>query len=103
MAALAHAPGVLDFYMWLVWKSWTVNGHAAAVPLIPANGLNEQLGSAEYAQPRLFRFKVSTWPGQIKALWPECLADVSPAGDSIIILSSGRNPAIRPGRNAVSL
>jgi hypothetical protein len=25
-AALAHAPGVLDFYVWLVWRSWTVNG-----------------------------------------------------------------------------
>jgi hypothetical protein len=29
VAALAHAPGVLDFYIWLVWKSWTVIGTPA--------------------------------------------------------------------------
>jgi len=57
VAALAHAPGVLDFYMWLVWKSWTVKGRPASVPLVASNGLSEQLGSAEYAQPRLFRFR----------------------------------------------
>jgi hypothetical protein len=102
VAALAHAPGVLDFYMWLVWKSWTVNGHAASVPLIAANGLNEQLGSAEYAQPRLFRFKVRTWLRQVKALWPECPAEVSPAGDSIIVQSSRKSPAIKPAGKVVS-
>ena len=29
VAALAHAPGILDFYIWLVWRSWTVNGSPA--------------------------------------------------------------------------
>jgi len=56
IAALAHAPGVLDSYMWLVWKSWTVKSRPASVPLLAPNGLSEQLGSAEYLQPRLFRF-----------------------------------------------
>ena len=39
VAALAHAPGVLDFYVWLVWKSWTLNGNSARIPLFDGNGL----------------------------------------------------------------
>jgi len=101
IAALAHAPGVLDFYMWLVWKSWTVKGRPASVPLLAPNGLSEQLGSAEYAQPRLFRFRIKTGLRQVKALWPECPATISPPGDSIIVQSSQRNPAIRAARKAV--
>jgi hypothetical protein len=95
VAALALAPGVLDFYMWLVWKSWTVNARPASVPLTAEHGLNAQLGSAEYAQPRLFRLKVRTWLRQVKALWPECPAAISPAGDSIVVQSSRKSPAIR--------
>jgi Plasmid encoded RepA protein len=101
-AALAHAPGVLDFYMWLVSKSWTVNSRPVTVPLIAEHGLNKQLGSEEYAQPRLFRFKVRTWLRQVKALWPECPAAVSPTGDSIIVRSSRNNPAIRAVGKAVT-
>ena len=49
-------PGVLDFYMWLARKSWTVKSRPASVPLIAPNGLSEQLGSADYGQSTLFRF-----------------------------------------------
>jgi hypothetical protein len=101
LAALAHAPGALDFYMWLVGKSWTVKGRPASVPLVAPNGLSEQLGSAEYAQPRLFRFRIKTWLRQVKALWPECPAAISPTGDSILVQSSQRNPAIKAARKAV--
>ena len=24
VASLANAPGLLDFYVWIVWKSWTL-------------------------------------------------------------------------------
>ena len=68
VAALAHAPGVLDFYVWLVWKSWAVNGRPVSIPLVAEHGLNHQLGSAEYEQPRLFRFKIRTWLQQVKSL-----------------------------------
>ena len=30
VAGLANAPGLLDFYVWIVWKSWTVKTNAAA-------------------------------------------------------------------------
>ncbi len=101
-AALAHAPGVLDFYVWLVWKSWTVNGRPVSIPLLAEHGLNEQLGSAEYAQPRLFRFKVRTWLRQVKSLWPECPALVSADGHSLTIHSSRKSPAIRAVGKAVN-
>lgn len=95
VAALAHAPGVLDFYMWLVWKSWTVKGHPAKVPLVAPNGLSEPLESVIYTHPRLFRFKIRAWLRQVRALWPECPATISPNGDSIVIQSSNRSPAIK--------
>lgn len=103
VAAMAHAPGVLDFYMWLVWKSWTVNGRPISIPLIAEHGLNQQLGSAEYTQPRLFGFKIKTWLRQVKALWPECPAAVSPAGDSIVVHSSRKSPAINPAGKVANL
>ncbi len=37
VAALAHAPGVLDFYMWIVWKGWTINGRPPS-RLLPRTG-----------------------------------------------------------------
>jgi hypothetical protein len=103
VAALAHAPGVLDFYMWLVWKSWTVKGHPAQVPLVAPNGLSEQLGSVIYTHSRFFRFKIRSWLRQVKALWPECPATISPDGDYIVIQSSQRNPAIKARKNSASL
>ena len=102
VAALAHAPGVLDFYMWLVWKSWTVNGRPAVVPLVAEHGLSEQLGSAEYCEARFFRRKVRIWLQQVNALWPECPASISATGSTIIVQSSRQSPAIRAVAKAVN-
>jgi Plasmid encoded RepA protein len=102
VAALAHAPGVLDFYVWVVWKSWAVNGRPVSIPLVADHGLNEQLGSAEYAQPRLFRFKIRTWLQHVKSLWPECPAVLSADGQSLVIHPSRKSPAIRTVRKAVN-
>jgi hypothetical protein len=102
VAALAHAPGVLDFYVWLVWKSWTVNGRTASIPLVAEHGLSEQLGTTEYAQPRLFRFKIRTWLQQVKTLWPECPAVLSTDGQVLTIHSSRKFPAIRTVRKALN-
>jgi len=33
IAAIAHALGTLDFYIWIVWKGWTVNANPARIPL----------------------------------------------------------------------
>jgi hypothetical protein len=88
--------------MWIVWKSWTINGRPASIPLIAEHGLNAQLGSREYAQARLFRFKIKTWLGRVKSLWPECPVEISPDGEFLIVKSSRKSPAIRAVGKAVS-
>jgi Plasmid encoded RepA protein len=61
IAALAHAPGALDFYVWIVWKSWVVNARRAYIPILSSGGLSEQLGCKSYAVDRTFRHVLSRW------------------------------------------
>jgi len=39
VAALAHAPGLLNFYVWISWKRWAVKGVPKHVPLFGLNNL----------------------------------------------------------------
>jgi hypothetical protein len=48
----------------------------------------------EYTEPRFFRAKVKIWLRQVKALWPQSSAFISPDGSSIEIQSSRANPPI---------
>jgi len=84
IAALAHAPGVLDFYLWLAWKSWAPNGSPAFVPLFTTFGLSSQLGTREYPVRR-FRQIIGQWLGKVRALWPECPADISRDSQYLIV------------------
>ncbi len=77
MAALANAPGVLDLYLWLVWKTWSLNNNTARIPLFAAGGLANQLGSGEYSADRFFRRKLTLWLAEVKAFWPHCPAQIS--------------------------
>ncbi len=95
VGALANAPGVLDLYLWIVWKSWTVNGQPAQIPLTGPSGLSQQLGTSEYSRDRRFRGKLISWLRQIKAFWPECPATMSPCGRLLVIQSSKGSPAIK--------
>ncbi|HTV53797.1 MAG TPA: replication protein RepA, partial [Terriglobia bacterium] len=101
VAALAHASGVLDFYIWLVWKSWTLNGRPTRIPLFGPTGLQSQLGAEDYSLSRYFRRKISSWLRYVKALWPECAARLSEDG-SFLILSSpkGASPVRSLGSSA---
>jgi hypothetical protein len=54
VAMLASAPGILDFYGWLAWKSWNVKTGVARVPLFGNGGLTCQLGCGEYSCERFF-------------------------------------------------
>ena len=101
VAALAHAPGLLDFYVWITWKSWTVNGLCARVPIFGPNGLSNQLGTQYYSVERLFRHKLLQWLGQVKQLWPECPACVSEDGRYLVVRSARESPAIKPVEKAV--
>jgi hypothetical protein len=94
IVAFAHAPGVLDFYLWLVWRSWTLNGSVVSVPLFTASGLSSQLGTSEYSARR-FRQLIGQWLRRVKALWPECPAEMSRNGESLVVRSSKHCPAIR--------
>jgi len=88
LAALANAPGVLDFNVWLVWRSFTLRGHMARIPLLGPSGLAAQLGNAPYAVERTFRLTVRRWLRTVSALWPECPANLSGDGGSLIIRTS---------------
>jgi len=103
ISALANAPGVLDFYMWLVWRSWTIRSGTISVPLVSERGLNEQLGSKNYTEPRYFRAKVRTWLRQVKVLWSECPAYISSDGCFIEIRSCRANPPIPTSPKARNL
>jgi hypothetical protein len=96
IAAVAHAPGLLDFYVWITWKSWTVNGHPVRIPLFGANGLCNQLGTVQYSVDRFFRHKIAQWLRQVKALWPECPAALSEHGHRLVVRSSKKSTAIHP-------
>jgi hypothetical protein len=97
VAALANAPGTLDLYIWLSWRSWTLApGHIARIPLFGQNGLCAQLGSIDYARPRRFREKLAQWLREVNAWWPDCPAEMSHDGKALRIASARRSPAINP-------
>jgi Plasmid encoded RepA protein len=94
IAALAHAPGLLDFYVWITWKSWTVNGQAARIPILGPTGLGNQLGSVQYSVDRLFRHKILHWLRHVRLLWPQCPAKVSQDGCFLVVHSSRQSAAL---------
>ena len=101
VAALAHAPGLLDFYVWITWKSWTVNGPRALVPIFGPTGLSNQLGTKQYSVERLFRHKLLQWLGQVKQLWPECPTCISEDGRFLVVRSARKSSAIKPVEKAM--
>lgn len=96
VVALANAPGVLDFYVWLVRKSWSLRDRTARIPLLGAGGLTDQLGNSPYAVERTFPLTVLRWRRTVKALWPDCPAVISEEGQTLIVRSSVKSFAICP-------
>ena len=99
VSAPAHAPGLLDLYVWLVWKSWAVNGQPARIPILGPGGLNEQLGVAEYSLDRRLRHKILTRLLRVKLLWPQCPAYLGKDRRFLVVHSSRKSPAIRSASN----
>jgi hypothetical protein len=97
VAALANAPGLLDFYIWIVWKAWTLRNDVARIPLFGAHGLQGQLGAAHYSRNKRFRQTLRRWLATIKLLWPECPAHLSQGSKFLMVRSSTKRPAIRRG------
>ncbi|MGO8793018.1 MAG: replication protein RepA [Terriglobia bacterium] len=95
VVALANAPGTLDLYVWLVWRSWSLaEGQRARIPLFGTTGLAQQLGSKEYGRDRDFRQKLAKWLREVKEWWPECPAAGSPDGRFLILSSARGSPAV---------
>jgi hypothetical protein len=107
VAALANAPGVLDLYRWLVWKTWLPNGHSVRIPLFTPGGLADQFGFTQYSAARYFRRKLSHWLAEVKAIWPQCPAQVSLDGQALVLHSSENAPAIatlrKPGTRNMTI
>ncbi|HTS69553.1 MAG TPA: replication protein RepA [Terriglobia bacterium] len=94
VAGLANAPGLLDFYVWIVWKSWTVKATPARIPLFGPQGLQAQLGAATYSRSSRFRQTLRQWLERIKLFWPEYPVEPSRDGKFLIVCSSGQSPPI---------
>lgn len=93
--ALANSPGVLDFYVWLAWKTWVLKTGKISIPLFWPGGLREQLGCQIHPEDRFLRRKINQWLRVIRTHWPQCPAAVSSDGQSLIISSSKSAPALR--------
>jgi hypothetical protein len=102
VAAVANAPGVHDLYLWLVWKTWSLNNRTARIPLFASAGFANQLGSGAYSADRFFRRKLNRWLTEVKAFWPHCPAQISPDGQALIVYSSKKSPAIFPTQTITS-
>ena len=94
--ALANSPGVLDFHVWISWKSWVLKSGKIRVPLFSPSGLKQQLGCHIHPEDRFLRRKISQWLRVIRAHWPQCPAEISADGLSLEISSSKASPALSP-------
>jgi hypothetical protein len=81
---LASSPAVLDLFMWLSYRCFAAKSQDT-VPIFGPLGLASQLGNVEYSRPRKFREKLQTWLDVIKAMWPECPAEISKSGEHLMI------------------
>ena len=81
---LAAAPAVLDLYMWLSYRCFK-SKEREAIPIFGDFGLANQLGCVEYSRPRRFRAMLEQWLTAIRAIWPECPAQIAADGQSIQI------------------
>ena len=70
--------------MWLSYRCFLAKGQEA-IPLLGPVGLASQIGSVEYSRPRRFREKLDEWLETIRVLWPECPAQVSSDGMTLIV------------------
>jgi len=81
---LAGAAAVLDLFMWLSYRCHVSKGEES-IPIFGSFGLVQQLGCTKYSRPRRFRVKLEQWLGTIRTLWPDCPAELSGDGLSLVV------------------
>ena len=82
--ALSSSPAALDLFMWLSYRCYMAKG-PERVPIFGDFGLAAQLGSVGYARPRKFRERLESWLRLVRALWPECPAQIAGDGDNLLL------------------
>ncbi len=78
-----------------VWDRFTAK-ETESIPLFGDFGLANQIGTTDYSRPRRFLAMVEQWLDNIRALWPECPARISPGGQSIMVRHA---PAVIPAES----
>jgi hypothetical protein len=82
--ALAHSAGALDFYMWLVWRSYG-RSRPQRIPLFGDLGLIGQVGCSDYGRARDFARTVRRWLKTVSQLWPDCPAQITSDGTALVV------------------
>ncbi len=93
--ALSSSPAALDLFMWISYRCFMATKEER-VPLFGTCGLANQLGCVEYARPRKFRERLDGWLAVIRAMWPECPAQIHSDGDALVVSHAA---AICPFKN----
>ena len=73
---LASSPGVLDLFMWLIYRCFVAKG-PERIPIFGAFGLVNQIGSVKYTRQRRFTAKLEQWLKTIRVMWPACPARIA--------------------------
>lgn len=73
------------------------------IPLFALGGLREQLGCRIHPEDRFLRQKINQWLRIIRAHCPECPAELSEDGQSLVISSSKASPVLHPVQIAMNL
>jgi hypothetical protein len=82
---LLHAPGNLDFYLWMTMRAQNVRrGRFTKAPLFGKDSLFQKFGGG-YMQQRDFRKGVHDWLRNIRELWLDCPAVLSTDGRYLLI------------------
>jgi hypothetical protein len=82
--ALANAPGALDFYMWLRWRTYGCT-REQQIPLLGPGGLAQQLGAEPYTRERDFRRTLKRFLDTLRCFWPDCTAELSVTSNHLIL------------------
>jgi hypothetical protein len=82
--ALSSSPAALDLFTWVSYRCFVAKGEER-ISLFGEFGLANQLGCAHYHRPRKFRERLEQWLGLVRAMWPECPARISDAGQHLLV------------------
>jgi hypothetical protein len=81
---LAGSPAVLYLCMWLTYRCFKATG-TETIPIFGDCGLAAQIGTVEYSRARRVRGMLEQSLRTIRAIWPECPAQIAPNGEQLIV------------------